>query len=259
MSLGEKLRAARQEAGLSQRALCGDFISRNMLSQIETGAAQPSLPTLQYLADRLGKPAAWFLEEGASANHDLMKAARAAWDAGDWPRTARILEDFSSPDEIHDREAALLTALARLNWAEQLLDTGRDKFAEEILSKAETALPYCGRELGRRKALLLARLGSTDMPDMDEELLLLAQAALHSGDALRAGHLLDASEVQSAPRWQLLRGKAAMAQQKWEDAAGYLKNAESAYPEECAADLEICYRELGNFKLAYEYACKRRK
>ena len=39
MELGEKLRQARLAAGLSQRQLCGDVITRNMLSQIESGAA----------------------------------------------------------------------------------------------------------------------------------------------------------------------------------------------------------------------------
>ena len=34
MSLGEKLRQARMESGLSQRQLCGDEITRNMLSQM---------------------------------------------------------------------------------------------------------------------------------------------------------------------------------------------------------------------------------
>ena len=34
MELGEKLLRARQEAGLSQRQLCGEEIPRNMLSQI---------------------------------------------------------------------------------------------------------------------------------------------------------------------------------------------------------------------------------
>ena len=50
MNLGEKLRLARVEAGLSQRELCGDRITRNMLSQIENGLASPSVATLQYLA-----------------------------------------------------------------------------------------------------------------------------------------------------------------------------------------------------------------
>ena len=45
MELGEKLRLTRLEAGLSQRALCGDEITRNMLSRIENGAARPSMKT----------------------------------------------------------------------------------------------------------------------------------------------------------------------------------------------------------------------
>ena len=39
MDLGQKLRQARKDAGLSQRQLCGDVITRNMLSQIESGKA----------------------------------------------------------------------------------------------------------------------------------------------------------------------------------------------------------------------------
>ena len=46
MTLGEKIRQARLEAGLSQRQLCGDTVTRNMLSQIENGSARPSMDTL---------------------------------------------------------------------------------------------------------------------------------------------------------------------------------------------------------------------
>ena len=53
MELGEKLRQARLEAGFSQRQLCGEEITRNMLSQIEHGTAKPSMKTLQFLAARL--------------------------------------------------------------------------------------------------------------------------------------------------------------------------------------------------------------
>ena len=50
MELGDKLRQARLDAGLTQRQLCGDRITRNMLSQIENGLARPSMQTLRYLA-----------------------------------------------------------------------------------------------------------------------------------------------------------------------------------------------------------------
>ena len=58
MELGQRLKAARLEMGLSQRQLCGDVITRNMLSQIENGSARPSMDTLRYLAAQLGRPIA---------------------------------------------------------------------------------------------------------------------------------------------------------------------------------------------------------
>ena len=61
MELGDKLRQARLDAGLTQRQLCGDRITRNMLSQIENGLARPSMQTLRYLAGQLKKPVSYFL------------------------------------------------------------------------------------------------------------------------------------------------------------------------------------------------------
>ena len=60
MDLGEKIKAARLGLGLSQRQLCGEAITRNMLSQIENGSAKPSMQTLRYLAERLGKSVSYF-------------------------------------------------------------------------------------------------------------------------------------------------------------------------------------------------------
>ena len=80
MELGARLRQARLEAGISQRQLCGDVITRNMLSQIENGSARPSMDTLRYLAGQLGKPLSYFLEDDAvtSPNQELMEKLRLA-------------------------------------------------------------------------------------------------------------------------------------------------------------------------------------
>lgn len=50
MTMGERLRRAREEAGLSQRQVCGDQITRNQLSQLEHDRVGPSVETLRYLA-----------------------------------------------------------------------------------------------------------------------------------------------------------------------------------------------------------------
>ena len=93
MTLGEKIRAARLEAGLTQRQLCGEEITRNMLSQIEHDTAKPSMKTLMYLAQQLGKPAGYFLEEETltSPNRVRMTRAREAFDAGE---SERVLEEL---------------------------------------------------------------------------------------------------------------------------------------------------------------------
>ena len=123
MELGEKILAARQAAGLSQRQLCGDTITRNMLSQIEHGTAKPSMATLKILAERLGKPMSYFLEEEAavSPNQAVMERAQWAWDAGEYAGIPEILAAYQSPDPIFDREYDLLMTLARLNMAEKAL------------------------------------------------------------------------------------------------------------------------------------------
>ena len=43
MELGEKIRRRRAELGMTQSALCGETVTRNMLSQIESGKAGVSL------------------------------------------------------------------------------------------------------------------------------------------------------------------------------------------------------------------------
>ena len=63
MTLGQKIKAARQEKGLTQKEVVGDYITRNMLSKIENDAATPSVRTLEYLAGALGLPTGYFLSD----------------------------------------------------------------------------------------------------------------------------------------------------------------------------------------------------
>ncbi len=63
--LGERVRALRRSAGLTQSELaCGRF-SKEYLSQIERGTTMPSPGTVEWLAQRLGTDAS-FLESGVS-------------------------------------------------------------------------------------------------------------------------------------------------------------------------------------------------
>ena len=259
MELGQKLRQARLEAGLSQRQLCGEEITRNMLSQIENGTARPSMKTLGYLASRLGKSVGYFLDEdrGMSPHLQAVTQARACYDAGDFAGATRALEEWGEPDPALDREKTLLTALAYLELAAQAAAQGRVRHAEALLEKIPRELPYCAQELERRRLLLLGTLGrrvSRELPSLDDELLLRAGEALAAGDSGRTAALLEAAENHSGPRWAMLRGETYLAQEDYAHAAACFHQAEAALPRETAPRLEICYRELGDFRQAYRYA-----
>lgn len=264
MELGEKLRQARLEAGLSQRQLCGEEITRNMLSLIEHGSARPSMDTLKYLASRLGKPVSFFLEEDAvcSPNQSVMESARQLYDAGEYSEAALVLEAYQSGDSMYDREESLLRRLTLLALAEQAIRENREPYALELLEKAKTDTAYCAEDLERRRLLLLGRIRgqrvSDLLPSLDEELLLRAQEALADGKGARAANLLEAAEDKTSARWHFLRGEAYLLDKAYREAARCFHRAEQEYPRQTAKYLERCYRELEDYKRAYEYACKYR-
>lgn len=265
MELGEKLRQARMEAGLSQRQLCGEEITRNMLSLIENGAAKPSMKTLQYLAVRLGKTVSYFLEETAvlSPNQAVITQVRQLFDGAEFSEALKALESYCHPDPVYDREEEILQAMIRLELAAEAIRQQRFVYARKVLEQTRTETTYLSEELHRKKLLLLGLIPgehvAKQLPSIDEELMIRASEAFSIGNIAHSFHLLEAMEDHSHSRWHLLRGKIAQQQQQWEAAAEHLQLAEADFPKECCQQLEICYRELGDFRRAYEYACKQRK
>ena len=267
MELGEKLLQARQEAGLSQRQLCGDVITRNMLSQIEHGTARPSMATLRYLAARLGKPVSYFMDEDAelSPNQGLMAHARRAYTLGNWEEVRTILAGFAQPDESFDIQYRYLYTVTTLRAARDAIGGQKLLYARQLLADLEpVSQPFPGLE--RSRVLLLASVSDSGLPDLcamlpdlDEELTLRAQAAMEAGQWQRAQALLDAMESRDLPRWHLLAGKAQLGRKAYAEAAEHLQKAEDAFPSQTAPLLEQCFRELGDYKQAYFYACKQRK
>ena len=256
MELGQRIKQARLEAGLSQRQLCGQEITRNMLSQIENGAARPSMATLQYLAARLGRSVSFFLEEtSASPNQTRMDAARNAFRSQDYRRVLAALAEYTGPDPVFDAEKNLLETLSCIFLAEASPDV-------TLLEQAAAAggrTPYYTPELERRRLLCLSRTENADLPAIaaaipapDQELLLAARAALMAGDHHRCAAFLDAVREQTT-QWLLLRADCAYASGDYAAAIEYYTRSGEAY-----AQLEQCYLKLEDYKMAYHYACLQR-
>lgn len=261
MNIGERIKYARLEAGLSQRQLCGDTVTRNMLSLIESGRARPSMDTLRYFAEVLGKPIGYFLEEQAvtSPNQQVMESAENALKTGDFSGVLEILKDYKEGDGLFEGRKKAVQAQACTALAQQAHAAGKPGYALALLEQADAAAgPSRERVLlryeirpDRAKELCL------QLPPITQELLLRAQGALESGKGGVAAQYLDACEERTG-RWFLLRGRAYISAGQFQAAAGCLKRVENDFPEVCYPLLERCYKEQGDFQKAYEYACKRR-
>lgn len=149
-TLGERIRAARRERGLSQSQLAGEELTKGFISQVESGLVRPSLRSLQLLAGRLGKSLDYFLgdESLAAAKrvtfHRL--GAQAAAERGEWDRVraegalalesapeprerARVLDLLAAADIAGGHHEA---AFSRISEALALIDAAAD--ATEVAS-----------------------------------------------------------------------------------------------------------------------------
>ncbi len=66
MNIGQRIRDARTQRGVTQRELAGSDFTRELISQIESGRCQPSLKTLTILAQRLGQTIQDFIPSSSS-------------------------------------------------------------------------------------------------------------------------------------------------------------------------------------------------
>lgn len=263
MDLSQKLKQARLDAGLSQKALCGDRITRNMLSQIENGSARPSMDTLRYLAGQLGKSLSFFLDEDAvtSPNQALMAQARIAEPS----EALHLLGQYQAPDATFDPERWLLEALVCLQLAEDALSQGKPAYARTLLERACVAgsrTPYYTPDNEHRRLLLLHKAGEivleNQLPDLTPELLLRADAALQQKAWARCAAYLAACSEQNL-RWHYLMGQMHFAQKDYTVARPHFDAAWDLDPKVCCGRLEDCCRETSDFAGAYFYACKLRE
>lgn len=241
MTMGQRILQARLEAGLSQRELAGEEITRNMLSGLEHDTANPSLSTLRYLSARLGRPISWFLGEDGGSEAAL------AFARGEYRRCRELLRPGDESD--------WLEPLARLREAEQAISEGKVPYARTLLEDLDgTRSPLFGPEL-QRKAALLGRKCGLDAPIPDDgSLLQKARHAIAAGNAPDARRYLLAQDDRGA-EWDYLMGECAFCEEHYADARRHFHRCEAVF--DVRHRLEICCRELEDYKMAYYYATKK--
>lgn len=142
--LGKKIKELRLQKKMTQAELAGDTITRNMLSQIENGVAQPSVTTIVELAEKLCVPTEYFFSE--SGDLDAFRKIGAIgrikklYAAGDYGKCLSRLESLG----VSDDETEYLFARAAFDKGLELYHagflTGAAEYFEKSLSHAEKTL-----------------------------------------------------------------------------------------------------------------------
>lgn len=142
---GKRIKEARISKKMTQSEVVGTFITRNMLSQIESGSATPSVKTLEYLASVLDIPIASLLPQGESdedgtlrADAELLINAKKLYFDGRYREAAATLQSTNRSSPLCD-EIIAVRARCCLRLANQLADENSPKAAEYAKEAAALA------------------------------------------------------------------------------------------------------------------------
>ncbi len=281
MRPGEKIKKLRIEKSMTQSELAGSFITRNMLSLIESGTAQPSLQTITYLAQRLNVPAGILISDD---NDDYfyrrlssMQNIRRAFSDGDFRICLDLCRKLS--DEAHDDELSMIRAECYLGIAkeeftqghlkisaalfDQACDMARETIYNTVHIEAEASV-YCSYMRSLSQSLFADCIDNGAPYEMSVNDRFCRYAIiigeLMNGERVNLSAYLDAaSENEIYTRH--VESTVCMAERDHAKAHNIILgilNGNEEVPSPLMyvlfRDLEICCREIGDFKGAYEYA-----
>lgn len=119
-SLGSRIRALRKQQGKTLADLAGERLTKGMLSLIENDKAQPSLESLQYIAEALDLERSELLEEVSVRQlRDMYDKAKQAYDQEEYIEVNHIIEPILTKKIPLSYEKAQLKELYSLSLYKQ--------------------------------------------------------------------------------------------------------------------------------------------
>jgi len=133
IELGKKIKEARIAKKMTQNEVVGDFITRNMLSQIESGTATPSVKTLEYLSRVLDVPLAQLIPDQREDALLLLDRAKKFLIHGFYDRVLEMEDEY--PDQLEDEFSAIFS-LASLYLSRKYFSEGNYREAARFAQKS---------------------------------------------------------------------------------------------------------------------------
>ncbi len=274
--LGDRIKNRRKELKLTQAALCGEYITRNMLSRIENGSAHPSMDTLIYISEQLKLPVEYFVskDEQSAALYkrlEVISKIRSLFESEQYRKCVDLCESTG----IDDSEINLIFAESELKLALECMMYSKLKSAEEHLDKCEYAAGKCVYNSDKIHAsvhfyrTLIRSVKENKYPAsllfnesriilVDEEFIIFVYllTVYNQTGSIPSNSVLS---VSNPVYKNFLQACEYISESNFENAKPYLLNVMAASPGFFTLyftiqKLELCYKETDDFKKAYEYA-----
>ncbi len=273
MTIGEKIKKTRTERGLTQKELADTQMTRNMISEIESNKALPSLTNLLYLASKLNVSPAYLIDENMSSSDNKKILYE------------RMLQNFfhakkyadciayadTHLEEMYDSSLAYMLACACLYEAETCSANGNLDKALALLDRCERHMAetdYDSSHLSARAVLCRAMVSDPLTPHyaLDESAYTSHVSAAINEELF---HYLRGDlnfSYESTIYRAHMEAKQLMREYHYTEAVSVLNHLlERRLTEPISlliiyrvyADLESCYRERKDYENAYKCAAKK--
>ena len=278
MTIGEKIKALRTERSMTQLELADGHMTRNMLSLIESGTAQPSLATILHVAKKLGVAPGYLLsdeqEDLVYRKNMNMPSIRKAFAGGAYTLCRELC--LNALGDTQDDETYLILAECSLGVAKEAFFEGHLRRA---CREFDTACEYAAKTLYNTQRIFseasvfgdyMSRISPSLYLESDTDGAMRGMSASDGFcryalalEALEAENTRAAEEYADSEDFlgEHIRLKLCMKNGDYAAAHDGLKrmlnsddNAIGAVMYDVFRELEQCCREIGDFKGAYEYS-----
>ena len=270
-ALGEKIKKIRKKRKLTQAQLAGDKVTRNMLSRIENGAANPSLDTLEYIAEGLGISVSYLLSETDDLlfyeKKELISQIYRAYEAKNYSACIKLISSLSG----RDNELNYILSISYLELAKSMVRQGS---LVSALRNLELSDEHCKmtvidtQHIEAQIPMYSSIAKNIQSPLLEFDAQKYTNSLVGSVDLEFFKYLtLDFDYAFETPIYALhMEAKKLMKERNYPDASKLLINASELSKKESYnafvifsiyTDLEYCYKQLYNYEKAYLYSTKR--
>ena len=270
-TIGQTIKELRKKKGLTQSELVGTKITRNMLSSIESGTANPSLDTLEYIAERLSVSVAYLIcdEENKFAfeKNEYIDSIYRAYSGKNYAACIRLIKSISkTDDELCYLLSSAYFELGQKNVKDGSLISATKNLSEAIEYASKTKLDTSNIEAKAHMLLSIAKNVQAPLLEFDSNKY--NSALIKSCDFELYKYLtMDFSYTFTTAAYSLhIEAKKQIKERNYKEALQLLSDALEIIKKEdfnsflifgIYTDLEYCYKQLYDFERAYHYSTKR--